>query len=317
MKHYSVKSIEDAWKHACYHHVENCEFVMDSDISKGPACCLSIAQPWRRVPSASTNPLIPFWLSVLAMTEQDQDPAVIQQYVPEIADFRDQSNCFSLAMGARFREYAGFDQFNLVHETLRLGMQVVPVAIFDVEKDHALQHRPSALSVVISMFGGDVNVVVNIDAMLLHEVPFHSELSVISVWQEMLCAYLGKRIGSMDVVCGATAAMQSDSPAFRQIVDGDTSPELQNLPVMGNESDPEILMSDFRTWPMVGVAGKGYKSDFFRHTVLPMAMVTQALKKEKVDLHDRKQLACEAAQRIRDVGWRGHVTNWVNNHFVE
>ena len=317
MKHYSAKSIEGAWKDACYHHVENCEFVMDSDISKGPACCLSIAQPWRRVPSVATNPFIPFWLSVLAMTEQDGDPAVIKQYVPEISEFRDQSNGFSLAMGARFREYAGFDQFNLLHETLRMGMQVMPVAIFDVEKDHALQHRPSTLSVVFSMFGGDVNVVVNVDSLLLHDVPFHSELSVISVWQEMLCAYLGKRIGCMDVVCGATAAMQSDSESFRKIADGDTSPELQNLFVMSLESDPEILMSDFKAWPMIGSAGKGYKSDFFRHTVIPMATVTRALREENVEGFTRKQRACESAQRIKDHAWRNHVTNWIENYYVE
>jgi hypothetical protein len=220
-------------------------------------------------------------------------------------------------MGARFREYAGFDQFNLLHETLRLGMQVVPVAIFDVEKDHALQHRPSTLSVVFSMFGGDVNVVLNVDSLLLHDVPFHSELSVVSMWQEMLCAYMGKRIGSMDVVCGATAAMQSDSEAFRKIVDEETSPELQNLFVMANESDPEVLMGEFKTWPMIGIAGKGYVTDFFRHTVKPMAMVTLALQKKEEDLSDKKRNATEAAQRINDIGWRSHVINWIDKYYVE
>lgn len=314
MKHYAAKSIEEAWKHACYHHVENSEFVMDSDISKGPACCLSIAQPWRRVPSVATNPFIPFWLSVLAMTEQDQDPNVIKRYIPELSEFRDQSNVFSLAMGARFREFAGFDQFELLHTNLRLGMQVLPIAIFDIETDPSLQHRPSTLSVVFSIYGGDVNVMVTVDSLLLHDVPFHAELSVISIWQETLCAYLGKRIGCMDVVCGATAAMQSDSDEFRRIVASDTSPELQNLFVMGNESDPEILMSDFKAWPIVGV-GRGYKSDFFKHTVIPMAMTTKALQDEKLDnLFEKKRRACEEANRIRDRAWRDHVTFWIN-HF--
>lgn len=316
MKHYSGRSIEYLWQQVCSHHLQHSEQVMDLDISKAGPCCLAISEPWRRVPSRATNPFIPFWLSILSMTAQDQLQEVVKKYLPEMTNFRDQSNRFSLAMGARLREFAGFDQHKLVHENLRLGMQVVPITLFNAQEDHALQHRPSTLSVIYSMYGGKVETLVTIDSLLLHPVPFHSELSVISMWQEMLCAYLGKRMGPMNVVCGATAAMQADHDTFQDLVDGNAAPDHQSLPIMGDESDPEVLTSDFNAWPLVGV-GRGYKSDFFKHTVIPMAMTTKALHQDGVDTFKKKQDACEAAKRINDIGWRGHVTNWINTYFVE
>ena len=316
MNHYTVSSIEKAWKFACFNHLETCEVVMDSGLNKGSSVCLTINEPGNRVPSRATNPFIPFWLSVLGMTEQDQDANLIKKYIPEIADFRDEQNRFSLSMGARLREFAGFDQFRFLHETLRLGTQVLPATIFDASVDNTLQHRPSTLSLVFSILAGRIDVMVTVDTILMHDVPFHSELSVVSMWQEMLAAYMGIRVGKMNVVCGATSAMQSDSDEFRKIVDEDTSPSRQNLPVMGTESDPEVLTSDFKTWPLVGV-GRGYLSDFFKHTVIPMAMVTRALKKDGPDLHTKCEEASQAALAIHDVAWRDHVTFWINNYFVE
>lgn len=316
MKQYTETSIEGAWKVACQHHLDTSEHVMDSEISKGSAVCLTITDPWQRVPSRATNPFIPFWLTVLGMTGDDRDANLIHKYVPEISEFRDGNNRFSLAMGSRLREFVGFDQYDFLHKTLRLGMQVLPITIFDAWHDHRLQHRPSTLSVVFSIHGEKVHVMVTVDGMLLHDVPFHSELSVISMWQEMLCAHLGKRIGTMDVVCGATAALQSDSEQFRKIVEDVTNREQQGPQVMGTESDPEVLMSDFKTWPLVGI-GRGYLSDFFKHTVIPMAMVTRALKKDGPDLHTKCEEASQAALAIHDVAWRDHVTFWINNYFVE
>ena len=316
MKHYNAESIADAWVQACKHHLEYSENVMDLDICKAHACCLSIAYPAVRVPSPETNPFIPFFLTVLAMTEQDQNPELIKQYIPELAGFRDQTNGFSLAMGARLREFAGYDQFQMLHESLRLGMQVVPIVIFNAEQDHSLQHRPSTLSVVFSIYADKVHVLVTIDSLLLHSVPFHSELSIISMWQEMLCAFLGKRIGVMDVVCGATAALQSDADEFRRVVSEPACSPHQNLYVMGDESDPEVLISDFKTWPLVSV-GRGYLSAFFKHTVIPMTMTHRALQQPDIDLQTKKENAFQAARAIGDMAWRTHVTKWIENCFVE
>jgi hypothetical protein len=313
---YKSTTIAEAWQDVCGHHLEFAQHVMDTDISKAGPCCLSIQEPCKRVPTKSTNPFIPFFLSVLAMTPEDKDPSVVAKYAPEIAEFRDDANCFSLAMGYRIQERGGYDQGQMLKEVLRLGMQVLPVTLFDPSLDHSLQHRPSTLSVVFSIFNEKLEVMVTCDVMLLHEVPFHSELSVISIWQEMLAAHLGKRIGPMNVVAGATAAMQSDHGTFSKVVSEEQSPLLQNLYVMGNESDPEILMSDFKTWPLVGV-GRGYMSDFFKHTVIPMTMTLRALKKDGADIHDRKAEACGAAERIADAAWRAHVVTWITHYFTE
>ena len=110
--------------------------------------------------------------------------------------------------------------------------------------------------------------------------------------------------------------MQSDNETFKKLVEGMPTPEHQSLPIMGNESDPEILMSDFKTWPLVGV-GRGYQSDFFKHTVIPMAMTTKELAKKSHSPAQKREDACQAASRINDIGWRTHVTNWIQHDFQE
>ncbi len=316
MKHYTGNSIASLWQQVCKHHLEHSQHVMDTDISKAGPCCLTICEPWNRVPSKATNPFIPFWLSVLGMTDQDRDISLIKKYMPLLSDFRDNLNDFSLAMGHRLRVRAGYDQEKLLKETLRMGMQVLPVTLFDPAEDNGLQHRPSTLSAIFSIWDERLEVLVNCDSLMLHDVPFHSELSTVSMWQEMLGAHLGKRLGPMNVVCAGTAAMQADQEEFHKIANSDQLPLHQNLYLMGNETDPEIIESDFKTWPLVGV-GRGYKSDFFRKTVIPMAMVQTELSKEGADIFDRKSAACGAATRIGDVAWSQHVIHWINHHFVE
>ena len=225
MHHYSGRHIEYLWQQALGHHLRHSEHVMDSDISKAGPCCLTIYEPQKRVPSRETNPFIPFWLSVLSMTAEDQMPELINKYVPEVSGFRDHANRFSLAMGARLREFVGYDQYNLAHRNIRRGMQVIPTTLFNPAEDNVLEQRPSTLSVIYSIFNGSLEVLVTMDSLLLHSVPFHSELSTISMWQETLAALLGKRIGHMNVVCGSTAAMQADEEKFRKVVELDNSPE--------------------------------------------------------------------------------------------
>lgn len=314
MKIFTCRTIAEAWQCSMTHFVNSHYQVMDDDIHKAPGLTLCITDPSKRVPAKGTNPLIPFWQSVLSMTAYDARVDIVKKHMPELESFTDNSGKFSLAMGNRFQEKFGFDQFHLLKNSLRAGMQIIPVTIFDPTEDHSLQHRPSTLSAVFSIVGGQIDVMVTMDSLLMHAVPFHSELSVISIWQEMLCAYLGKRQGLMNVVCGGASAVQADIEPFQRLVDQKISPETQSRPIMADESDPEVLMGDFKTWPMVNI-GRGYRSEFFRHVVTPMMMVTTCLQEKEPAPQKKLERATGFAEQILDLGWRAYVKEWLVSNF--
>ena len=314
MKTYCVSTIASAWKEACQHHLEFSSEVMDSGISKAGPCTFEIKLPEQRVPSKSTNPFMVFWTSVLGMTAEDGETSVIKKYLPELHEFVDSRGKFSLALGNRLRSSHGHDQEALILGTLRLGMQVLPAGIFDAKEDPSLQHRPSILCVTFSILKSALQVSVFADSLLIHETPFHSEMAVVSMWQEMLAIQMGLPTGPMYLTCAATAAMQAEHESLKERT---ACPFLQNLSLDSDGSTPELLSSEFKTWPLVGAAGKGYRTEFFRHTVIPMANVTSAIHDKDLAFLARRDKALEAATRIRDAGWRSHVSSWVERHLQE
>jgi len=315
MIHYYVESIAEAWKTVCKHHLEFSSNVMDLQLSKAGPCALSILHPENRIPSKECVPFIPFWLSILSMTAEDSSPELIKKHIPQISGFQDMSGRFSLAMGARLRRNFGIDQYDMLLRNLREGMQLLPVMLFDAEHDNRLTNRLSSLSVVFSILNDRIEVLVTMDSVLVHEVPFHSELCVISLWQEMLCQEMGKRIGPMEVVCGATVAMQDEHPKLRKVVQGPYLPQVKNSPLL--QDDVEQLQTEFKAWPLVGASGKGYRSCFFRKTVIPMAAVCQEINRKESTFEQKKSAALIAAERVADEGWKSHVTHWIQNYFED
>jgi hypothetical protein len=308
MKQYTVNDIAGAWVELVRHHLDGFETVMDTNITKSSPITITIKHPERRLPHPSANPFIPFFLSILGMTSEDADPAVIQKWIPEIAGFQDNKGRFSMAMGYRFRSMLEYDQEKMLETGLRGSVQIMPVCITDPSWDVLLQNRPSVLSVVFSLFQGNIQTLVTIDGALMHAEMFHAELSTISLWMEMLSAQMGRPVGEMCVVAAGTVGLQETHAALSNVQPAADS--YNTLRVMGVESDPEVLISDFKTWPLVG-PGNGYKSYFFRHTVVPMGVALQKLLRENVILSTRKTESLEAAARINDIAWRNCTSDWI------
>lgn len=310
---YYVENFEQLWLTARQHFLENKVEHQDGGFHKSTGFSAAVRDSRKRLAFNGGDPLMWLFSSLQSLAGRDTNLSEMLDISPLYEVLSRGSGRLAFGPGHRVRSYFGHRQDDHLIASIRAGLQLSVIQLYDTETDPEEPVQHGNLSLVFSVEPeAKLAVDVYLSFVNLQPAVFSLDLFYYASLQELAAAAAGLAIGEFRVHCSAVITSTAPEGAPRKGVESYNG---VNSPVgMMQDNSPEELAEDLADWFEIGPA-IGYRTRFFKQVVLPAAKVRAELQNTDRRIPDTRGAALLAAQQIRQDDWRQAVEHYLSNHW--